>query len=157
MRVANLVLGLAVAAVGVVALAGAADLDMFGDHRVPGPGFLPILLAGALLLLGLLLAALTLVRWRVRPAGEEDRAFEARGLVRAGRVWIGFLVSIPLMALIGFVPAMVILVAYLIFAVERITGVRPVLAAILIPAAIYAIFAFLLGVDLPAASLFGQS
>lgn len=62
MRVANLVLG-------VVALVGASDLDMFGEHRVPGPGFLPILLAGALLLLGLLLAALTLLRWRARRAG----------------------------------------------------------------------------------------
>ena len=158
MRVANLVLGLVVAAVGVVAFFEASDLDMFGEHGVPGPGFLPILLAAALLVLGLLLAALTLARWRApAPQGETEDRFEVRGLVRAARVWIGFLVSIPVMSLIGFIPAMVILVAYLVFAVERITGIKPVLASILVPAAIYAVFAFLLGVDLPASSLFGQS
>lgn len=161
MRVANLVLGLVVAAVGVLAFFEASDLDMFGEHGVPGPGFLPIVLAITLLVLGLLLVGLTLTRWRapapqVEAAEDEDK-FEARNLVRAGRVWIGFLVSVPVMSLIGFIPAMVILVAYLVFVVERIKGIKPVLAAILIPAAIYAIFAFMLGVDLPASSLFGQS
>jgi putative tricarboxylic transport membrane protein len=162
MRVANLVLGLAVAAIGVVAFVEASDLDMFGEHGVPGPGFLPNLLAGTLLVLGLLLAAITLVRWRgpaprVETGTGEEETVEVRGLLRAARVWIGFVVSIPVMALIGFVPAMVILVAYLVFVVERIKGVKPVLAAILVPAFVYAVFAFLLGVDLPASSLFGQS
>jgi putative tricarboxylic transport membrane protein len=157
MRLANLVLGLVVAAIGVLALVEASELDMFGEHGVPGPGFLPTLVAAALLVLGLLLAVLTVVRRRTPVPEPEEPDFQVRGLLRAGRVWIGFLVSIPVMTLIGFIPAMVILVAYLVFAVERIRGVKPVLVAILVPAAIYAIFAFLLGVDLPASALFGQS
>jgi hypothetical protein len=158
-RVANRVLGLAVTMIGVFAWVDASDLDMFGEHGVPGPGFLPKLLSGLLVALGLLLTALTLVRRQpaaTEPADAEP-GFEVSGLLRAGRVWIGLLVSVPVMTLIGFVPAMVLLMAYLVFGVERMTGIRPVLVTILVPALTYAIFAFLLGVDLPASELFGRS
>jgi hypothetical protein len=41
--------------------------------------------------------------------------------------------------------------------VERMSGVQAVLATVLVPAATYAIFVYLLGVDLPASELFGRS
>lgn len=163
MRVANLVLGIVVTAIGAAALVEASGLDMFGENGVPGPAFLPNLLAVLLVVLGLLLTAVTLRRRApaAEAAGDEtaddEPPFELSGVLRAGRVWIGLLVSVPLMPLIGFVPAMVLLMAYLIFAVERMSGVQAVVATVLVPAMTYAIFAFLLGVDLPASELFGRS
>lgn len=152
MRTANLVLGLAVTATGLFALVEASGLDMFGEHGVPGPGFLPSLVAGALVVLGLVLTGTSLTRRRAPASG-----IEASNLPRVARVWGGFLVSIPVMALIGFVPAMALLVAYLVFGVERVGGIRTVLAAVLIPALVYALFALLLGVELPPSSLFDRS
>jgi putative tricarboxylic transport membrane protein len=164
-RIAQVVLGVVVAALGGFAVFAAAGLDMFGEHGVPGPGFFPELLAGALVVLGVLLAVVSVVRIRretggigiagVQTAPAED--FDLRTMVRAGRVWIGFAASVPLLVLVGFVPAMALLVAYLLFAVERLRGLRPLAAVILIPVLIYLVFAYLLAVDLPLGSLFGQS
>ncbi|WP_028936294.1 tripartite tricarboxylate transporter TctB family protein [Pseudonocardia spinosispora] len=159
MRITEIVLGVVVAALGVGALTAAVGLDRFGAHGVPGPGFFPDLLAVLLIVLGLLLALVSLRARTTGPAIEpatEDR-FEVAGAVRAGRVWLGFVVSIPLLLVIGFVPAMVALVAYLAFGVERIRGLRPLLASVLIPLGVYLLFVYLLGVDLPGPALPGSS
>jgi hypothetical protein len=172
-RIAHVVLGAVVTALGVFALFAASDLDVFGEHGVPGPGFFPDVLAAALAVLGALLTVLSVVRIRrgaalpggnvaavTDEAASSDAAadeVEPTGMRRVAKVWLGFVVSIPLLFLIGFVPAMVLLVAYLTFVVERLRGVRPVLATVLIPLAAYVVFAYLLDVDLPLGGLFGQS
>jgi putative tricarboxylic transport membrane protein len=159
-RKAHIGLGLLVTALGAFALAEGSDLDVFGEHGVPGPGFFPILISGALVVLGIMLTASSLVRQPVPSTGsgtdEPAGRFDLREMLRVGRVWIGFTISVPLLVLVGFIPAMALLVAYLLFSVERIRGFRAVLAIILTPALVYAVFAYLLGVDLPTGLLFGQ-
>jgi putative tricarboxylic transport membrane protein len=165
-RIGELALGVAAAAVGVAALVDAAGLQRFGTHGVPGPGFFPDLVAVLLIVLGLLLA-LASRRHRspgddapdgpaaIEPVSSSRRGFA--GLPRVARVWLGFVVAIPLLELIGFVPATVALVAYLAVAVERVRAVRAIPAAIVIPVSVYLLFAYLLGVDLPGPALFGTS
>jgi uncharacterized membrane protein len=75
-------------------------------------------------------------------------------LLRAAGVWLGFLIGVALMPLIGFVPATVVLIAYLVFGVERIKGIKAVLVIIAVPLVAYALFVFVLGVELPTSTLF---
>ncbi|MFI6347883.1 tripartite tricarboxylate transporter TctB family protein [Streptomyces sp. NPDC050560] len=172
MRKAQIGTGLCSAALGAFALVEGADLDMFGEHGEPGPGFFPDLSAAALLVLGVLLVAVNVLH---RPAAKAAAAgaagdpaegggaadagdgFEPRRLLRAGRVWAGFTAAVALLQLLGFLAAMGLLVAYLLFTVERIRVLRAVLAIVLIPLAVYGVFAYLLGVELPTGSLFGDS
>jgi len=125
----------AVAAVfGVIALVDASGLAMFGKKGVPGPGFFPISLSVAVIALGLFLVAVSVVRairhgrgpvGQMRGVGSE--------LLRAAGVWLGFLIGVALMPLIGFVPATVLLIAYLVFGLERIKGVKAVLVIVAVP------------------------
>jgi hypothetical protein len=152
--------GLGVVAVifGVIALLDATGLDMFGKKGVPGPGFFPVSLAIAVIVLGVLQVGVSIARGvhgGLGPKGQM-RGVSAE-LLRAAYVWAGFGISIVLMPLIGFVPATILLIAYLVFAVERIKGVKAVLVIIAVPLVAYALFVFVLGVELPASTLFEGS
>jgi putative tricarboxylic transport membrane protein len=148
-------LGLVAAAFGAVSLLDASGLKMFGDHGVPGPGFFPTSMSVAVVALGLLLTTVSVVR-AVRagraPTGELHEV--VRELLRAATVWIGFAISIPLMTLIGFVPATVLLIAYLVVAVERVRGLKAIAVIIAVPVVAYLLFVFVLGVELPTSTLF---
>jgi Tripartite tricarboxylate transporter TctB family len=153
--VAQAGLGVVAAGFGVVALLDASDLDMFGDKGIPGPGFAPVSLAIAVIALGLLLVVVSVIRGirhGLGPAGQ--MAGVGRQLLRAGSVWIGFLVSIPLMPLIGFVPVTVLLIAYLVLVVERIRNLNAIVVIVAVPVVAYALFVFVLGVELPTSVLF---
>jgi hypothetical protein len=153
--VAQAGLGVVAAAFGVVALIDASDLDMFGKKGVPGPGFFPISLSVAVVALGLLLVAVSVLRGARHgrgPAGQMHGV--GAELLRAAGVWLGFLIGVALMPLIGFIPATALLIAYLVFGVERIKGVKAVLVIIAVPLVAYALFVFVLGVELPASTLF---
>lgn len=159
MRKAHIATGLFVAALGAFALVEGAGLHMFGEHGVPGPGFFPDLAAGALVVLGVLMVAVNAVRRQAAAesgTAETSEGFEARRTLRTGRVWLGFTVGVPLLALAGFLPTMALLVAYLLLTVERIHPLKAILAAVLIPLVIYTVFVYLLGVELPVGLLFGE-
>jgi len=147
-------LGLVAAAFGAVALVDASGLKVFGAKGVPGPGFFPISLSVAVIVLGLLQVGVSVARGVRDGRGPSG---QLRGVstevLRAAYVWLGFLVSIVLMPLAGFVPATMLLIAYLVFAVERIRGVKAVLVIIAVPLVAYALFVFVLGVELPASTL----
>ncbi len=150
-------LGLVAAAFGAVALMDASGLQIFGKKGVPGPGFFPVALAVAVIALGLLLAAVSAVRAVRHGLGPAGQMAGLRGhLLRAGLVWVGFLVSAILMPYIGFVPATVLLIAYCVLLVERIRGIKAFLVIIAVPLAAYALFVFVLGVELPTSPLFGD-
>ncbi|OBF34251.1 hypothetical protein A5724_17030 [Mycobacterium sp. ACS1612] len=152
---AQAALGLAATAVGVVAFINASGLPMFGKHGVPGPGMFPTALSVAVLGLGLALVATSIVR-RIRqgPAPAGQLAGVGRQFLRAGSVWLGLTVSIPLMNLFGFVPATILLIAYLILVIERIRSMKAVLVIVLVPVLAYALFVLVLGVELPTSALF---
>ena len=107
---------LVAAAFGVVALVDASGLKVFGDKGVPGPGFFPMFPVGCGHPLGLLQVAVSVARGVRRGAGSTRvrwRGVSAE-VLRAAYVWLGFLVSIALMPLAGFVPATMLLIAYLV-------------------------------------------
>ncbi|MEU8631841.1 tripartite tricarboxylate transporter TctB family protein [Amycolatopsis sp. NPDC048633] len=150
--IGQLTFGIISVAVGVAALIDAAGLAKFGKSGQPGPGLFPDIVAALLVVLGAWLAILTVVRpTRAEPVEEP---VEPGGFKRAATVWLAFVVSIPLLVLFGFAPAMAALVAFLVFGVERIRGFRPVLAVVLVPAVVYLLFSVVLGVDLPESVLF---
>ncbi|MGH3642789.1 MAG: tripartite tricarboxylate transporter TctB family protein [Mycobacterium sp.] len=146
--------GLVTAVVGAAATWNARDLSMFGAHNVPGPGFFPKILAGLLIVLGLLLAAIA-----VREGSEEHEADRAepgaaRRMLRPVGVLIVFGVIAPLVAIIGYIPAMVLLVLVILYGIERRRDFRSLLAAVLIPVATYVLFAHLFAIPLPSGPLF---
>jgi Tripartite tricarboxylate transporter TctB family len=152
---AQAILGVVAAGFGAVALIDASGLPMFGKHGVPGPGMFPTALSVAVVALGLALAVVSVVR-RIRngraPAGQLKGA--GTEFLRAGSVWVGLTASIPLMGLIGFVPATILLIAYLVLLIERVRGLKTVMVIVAVPVIAYALFVFVLGVELPTSAFF---
>lgn len=156
MRRLDLVTGVVTAAVGAFALWDASDLSMFGENHVPGAGFFPKILAGLLTVLGLVLAAMSL-RDSGKPASDgEESAEEAptrAGKVRALAVLVAFGIIAPLVAIVGYVPAMILLVLVVLYGIERRRDFRSLVAAVLIPMATYLLFAHVFAIPLPSGPL----
>lgn len=156
MRRLDLVTGLVTTAVGAFAFCDARDLAMFGANHVPGPGFFPKILAGLLAFLGLVLAGISL-RDNGSPAAEDGEGVEEpstrSGRLRAMAVLFAFGVIAPLVAVIGYVPAMVLLILVVLYGIERRRDFRSLVAAVLIPAATYLLFAHVFAIPLPSGPL----
>jgi putative tricarboxylic transport membrane protein len=158
MRRTDFYTGLVTAAIGAAATWDARDLSMFGDHDVPGPGFFPKILAGLLIVLGLLLAGIA-VREKPRDSDvvADDTAVTGgesrRRMLRPVAVLIVFGVIAPMVAVIGYIPAMVLLVLVVLYGIERRRDFRTLLPALLIPVATYVLFAHLFAIPLPSGPL----
>lgn len=151
MRRLDLLTGLVTTVVGALAFWDATGLAMFGDSHVPGPGFFPKILSGLLTALGLTLAGMAL-RERDEPAAGDEPAEEGPtrgGRVRAFAVLVAFGVIAPLVAVVGYVPAMVLLVLVVLYGIERRRDFRSFVAALLIPVATYMLFAHAFSIPLP--------
>lgn len=156
MRRLDLLTGLVTTVVGALAFWDASGLVMFGESHVPGPGFFPKILSGLLTALGLALAAMSL-RERDEPAADDepgndeiaDDAPTRGGRMRAFAVLVAFGVIAPLVAVIGYVPAMVLLVLVVLYGIERRRDFRSFVAALLIPVATYLLFAHAFSIPLP--------
>lgn len=148
MRRLDLCTGLVTAVVGAAALADASGLAMFGDNHEPGAGFFPRILAGLLTVLGLLLAALAL---RAKPSegAAADADADSSGKFRSAAVLVAFAVMAPTVEIIGFVPAMVLLVLIILYGIERRRDFRSALVAIVIPVAAFVLFAQVFAIPLP--------
>ncbi|MBO0841136.1 MAG: tripartite tricarboxylate transporter TctB family protein, partial [Sciscionella sp.] len=57
--------------------------------------------------------------------------------------------AVPILTFLGFVPAMAILVALLLFGVERRLNWRSLVVAVVVPVGVYELFVHLLGIPLP--------
>src|ERR1700759_1211831 len=118
MQRADVVAGTAVAALGAFALVTALNLAFLSQSGVPGPGFFPTLLSGLLVVLGIVLAVMSLRRRQesADAADTDDPARHVPGelvadgpsgrarVMRAGSVWLCFLVAVPVLTYLGFVP-----------------------------------------------------
>jgi Tripartite tricarboxylate transporter TctB family len=153
MRRMDFYTGLVTAVVGAAALWDARDLTMFGEHNVPGAGFFPKILAGSLVFLGLLLAGIALREKAAEPAADVAESTPARKMLRPVGVLVVFGVIAPLVAVIGYIPAMVLLVLVVLYGIERRRDFRSLLAAVLIPVATYVLFAHLFAIPLPSGPL----
>jgi hypothetical protein len=158
MRRVDFCTGGVIAAVGLAALWDARHLVMFGEHGVPGSGFFPTILAGLLTVLGLVLAGMALgehepVAADPEAATPEDARSTGHTMLRPVAVLIAFGVIAPLVAVIGFVPAMVLLVLVVLYGIERRRDVWSAVAAVLIPVASFLLFAHVFAIPLPAGPL----
>lgn len=159
MRRMDFYTGLVTAAVGAAATWNARTLTMFGEHSVPAAGFFPKILAGSLIVLGLLLAAMSVRSKPQEPEtvdGDEIAAYSGgsrRDMLRPVGVLIVFGVIAPLVAVIGYIPAMVLLVLVVLYGIERRRDFRSLIAVVLIPVATYVLFAHLFAIPLPSGPL----
>jgi putative tricarboxylic transport membrane protein len=160
MQRADVVAGTTVAALGAFALVTALNLAFLSNSGVPGPGFFPTLLSGLLVVLGILLAVISLRKRAVPVTGDESVDHEESAIeieersprervMRAGAVWICFAVAVPVLTVLGFVPAMAILIAVLLFGVERRLNWRSIVLAVVVPVGVYELFVHLLSIPLP--------
>jgi putative tricarboxylic transport membrane protein len=151
MRRLDLLTGSVTTVVGALAFWDANGLAMFGDSHVPGPGFFPKILSGLLTALGLALAGMSLREHEEQPANDEpaDDASTRGGRMRAFAVLVAFGVIAPLVAVVGYVPAMVLLVLVVLYGIERRRDFRSFVAALLIPVATYMLFAHAFSIPLP--------
>ncbi|HEX3786297.1 MAG TPA: tripartite tricarboxylate transporter TctB family protein [Pseudonocardiaceae bacterium] len=162
MHRADVVAGAAVAALGAFALVTALNLAFLSNSGVPGPGFFPTLLSGLLVVLGVLLAVFALRTRQVVASGPdtgdvtdvesaegEDEPSQGRRALRAGGVWLCFAVAVPVLTVLGFVPAMAILIAVLLFGVERRYSWRSLVLAVVVPVAVFELFVHVLTIPLP--------
>jgi hypothetical protein len=81
------------------------------------------------------------------PTGQPSGEF--RRIARATKVLVCYAIAIPLMTIIGFVPASAALVFLVLFGVEGRRNWRALTAAILIPVAAFLVFVRLLTIQLP--------
>lgn len=74
---------------------------------------------------------------------------QPRRIGRAGAVFACYVVAMPLMSILGFVPAAAVLIVLVLFGVERRRDWRALAAAVLIPVAAFYLFVHLLTIQLP--------
>ncbi|MGH2778361.1 MAG: tripartite tricarboxylate transporter TctB family protein [Actinomycetota bacterium] len=138
--------GAIVVALGIFVLLQSQELDFYLEG-IPGPGFFPSLLAGALAVAGGLLCLAGFI-------GSKDTSEDLELATRAQAkrslgVWVALLGSVLLVSVAGFLIAMLVLVGVLIFGLEGKRNLRGLAAVILIPLSAHLLFAELLQVQLP--------
>jgi putative tricarboxylic transport membrane protein len=147
MRRVDIVIGAVSVIFAGFVLAQALALDFFQRSEIPGPGFLPVLLAIAIGILGVVLVATRLVG--------NDKQFgtfswpSRNELGRSLTVWVAFILSIAAMELLGFLVASALLIAVLLLGVERLRSAGALATVILIPLACWLLFHVALKVPLP--------
>jgi len=153
-RRVHVVLGLVIAGLGAWLLyRSRTELDFRGPNHEPGPGYLPVLLTIGLIGLGLALAAAWLFGPRARSGDAPTLSLDPRGMARAGLVWLALVVCGFLIEPLGFLVAGEVLVLLVIVVIERMRSVPSIVALLLVPPAMYLLFATLLEVQLPGGTL----
>jgi putative tricarboxylic transport membrane protein len=146
LRKVDIMSGAAVTVFGAFFLIESLQLDYFTEG-VPGPGFFPSLLGLVVITTGILLIVTRLVKPE-RSFGEFNAPSRPQ-LNRSIGIWITLLVATLMVELIGFVLAMILLVAAILIVIERRRGITALATIILIPLLAYLLFAGLLKVPLP--------
>ncbi len=152
MRKVDIVSGAVFAIFGVVTLIQSLQLS-FSTEGVPGPGFFPGLLAGALIVTGSLLVITRVVKPESAVGGF---AWPTGGQARRSLgLWLTALGAVFLIGIVGFLLAMVALVAVLLFVIEGKRNLSAVATVVITPLLAYWLFGVLLQVRLPM-GLFGD-
>jgi len=132
-------------AVGVVVIALSGDLPI-GRLSMPGAGFMPLLVAGFIILFGASLI------WRAR----ESRTFSAIAWddgKHAAAVLVITAIAVGLYATLGFIVTMILMMMALLVAIERRNILLAGLYSIAVAVATYLVFVHLLQSPLPAGIL----
>ncbi len=163
MRKADVAFGAVIAVVGAGALALSLSMPFFSENA-PGPGFFPRFVSSGLIFLGLLQLASGFrpAKVEVRPLGPVDPMervthgkagsrdpdksfFSARPLIVIG----AYVVSVPVLAVLGFVPTIALLLAFLFLFVERRRHIGAYAAIVVTPIVTWLLFAKVLGMEMP--------
>lgn len=153
-RWVHVVLGLSVAATGAVLLVmGLTGLDFLGSNDEPGPGFFPAMVSGILVALGLALTAVWLIGPSVRRGDVTLLSLQPQDLRRAAVVWAALAGFTAIIEPLGFLVAGELFVLVLVLFVDRIRTWGLVLTLLLLPPAVYFLFATMLDVRLPEGTL----
>jgi Tripartite tricarboxylate transporter TctB family len=153
-RRVHIVLGLVIAALGAWLLyRSRTELAFRGPNNEPGPGYLPVLLTLCLVGLGLALSAVWLFGPRARSGEAPTLSLQPRQMGRALVVWLALVVCALLIEPLGFLLAGEVLVLLVIVVIERIRSIPMIITLLLVPPAMYFLFAILLEVQLPGGTL----
>lgn len=140
---ANNVVGLGFIAVGALALWAGRDLALMADNH-PGAGMLPFGLSVLLIAGGLLMVARQIAVPAPGPAAPRMLT-----VVRVVAVIAILAVTVILFERVGFIIAVALMLAAILFGVERKFTIASVLVVVGTPLVCWALFAELLGVQLP--------
>jgi Tripartite tricarboxylate transporter TctB family len=153
-RRVHVALGLVIAGLGAWLLyRSRTELDFRGPNNEPGPGYLPVLLTLCLIALGLALAMVWLFGPRARSGEAPTLSLAPRSMARALLVWFALVVCAVLIEPLGFLIAAEVLVVLVIVVIERMRSIPSIIALLLVPPAMYFLFATLLEVQLPGGTL----
>ena len=132
---------------GLLGVSQSLQLDLYQRGGIPGPGMFPLVLSISLVVLGGLV-----VMSRLRATPDAYPPFEKPSrdeLRRVVTVMAASVVSAVLLPIVGYFLSSLALVAFLIFAVERLRTWRAVVTVVVLPAVFFLVFVVLLRVRLP--------
>jgi putative tricarboxylic transport membrane protein len=150
MKTAELVVGLGVAAIGVFIAVETSQITVAPLYAKVGPGVIPYLVAGGLILLGLLFAGNAV--WRKAPAAQAAEASDWRPLVV---ISVGLILQMLLIERAGFVIASAVLFACVAYGFGSRRYLRDGIIAIVLAIVVYIGFTRGLSLPLPAGVLKG--
>jgi len=152
-RVVHIALGLVIAGLGAWLLyRSSTELAFRGPNGEPGPGYLPALLTGCLVVMGLLLAGVWAFGTKARHGDAPTLSLHPQQMGRAMLVWGALVICAFLIEPLGFLLAGEVFVL-LIMAIERIRSIPLIVTLLLVPPAMYLLFDTLLEVQLPGGTL----
>jgi len=151
MRHVDIISGLVMLAFGTFAVMQSSQFPFRDRSGIPAAGFFPMSLS--VLIVGM---SLLLIGTRILASPERHGVFAGPSrneLRRSASVAFVTMVAVFLLPRIGFILAFSLMIAMLLFGVERLDGpgerIRAVVTAILAPLGAYWIFGVFLGVRLP--------
>jgi putative tricarboxylic transport membrane protein len=139
----DLLAGLLLAAMGGFILYKTIQLDYVNEFG-PGPGFLPLWLGIALLILAIIIVVLTVVQPQ-----KEGRKHTWVEPLRGITTWVAFIVAIALVEQLGFLLSFMLLTFFLVWVMNRRSPLVSVTVAVGSAAAFYVVFSWSLGISLP--------
>lgn len=152
-RLVHIGLGLVITAVAAWLLYRShTELAFRGSNGEPGPGYLPVLLTGCLVVLGLALAGIWAFGKQAREGNAPTLSLHPAQMARALMVWGALVVCAFLIEPLGFLIAGEVFVL-IIMAIERMRSIALIVTLLLIPPAMYLLFDTLLEVQLPGGTL----
>ncbi len=138
----DLVAALVLATVGGFILYKSTQLDYINEFG-PGPGFLPLWLGIALLVLAIALLALTVMQPQTAVLSSWIEVF------RALTTWVVFMIAIALVDQLGFFLSFVLLTFFLVWVMNRRSPWLSLTVAMSSAVFFYVVFSWSLGISLP--------
>ncbi len=149
MKRIDLGVGIFFVALGIGVILAGQELAVF-TRNSPGPGFLPRGLAIIFIVTGAILA----IKQFVNPSQGHFEALDRNGTLRVVGAFVLMAVVIGVMESLGFIVSMLLLMAGIMFGIERKFTPTAFLVVALVPIVFWTLFAVLLGVRLPPGVLY---